>query len=125
MTDGRVGRRALFVLTGLNALNYADRYVGAAVLPLMLAGLSLSDAQGGLLQSVFIITYSLLCPVAGWLGDRGARLPIAAAGVIVWSAAVTASGLAPTYILLLLARAVTGIGEAGYAVVTPSLLSDF
>jgi MFS transporter, Spinster family, sphingosine-1-phosphate transporter len=125
MTDGRVGRRALFVLTGLNALNYADRYVGAAVLPLMLAGLALSDAQGGLLQSVFIITYSLLCPVAGWLGDRRARLPIAAAGVIVWSAAVTASGLAPTYILLLLARAVTGIGEAGYAVVTPSLLSDF
>ncbi len=48
MTDGRVGRRALFVLTGLNALNYADRYVGAAVLPLMLAGLALSDAQGGL-----------------------------------------------------------------------------
>ena len=29
-----MGRRALFVLTGLNALNYADRYVGAAVLPL-------------------------------------------------------------------------------------------
>ena len=104
MQDGQVGRRALFVLTGLNALNYADRYVGAAVLPLILTGLALSDAQGGLLQSVFIITYSLVSPIAGWGGDRHARLPIAAAGVVVWSIAVTASGLAPTYALLLVAR---------------------
>jgi MFS family permease len=35
-----------------------------------------------------------------------------------------ASGLAPTYGWLLLARAVSGVGEASYAVVTPSLLSD-
>jgi predicted MFS family arabinose efflux permease len=32
--------------------------------------------------------------------------------------------LAPTYLALLLARAVVGVGEASYAVVTPSLLSD-
>jgi predicted MFS family arabinose efflux permease len=44
--------------------------------------------------------------------------------VFVWSAATVASGLAPTYGWLLLARAVIGIGEASYAVVTPSLLSD-
>lgn len=49
---------------------------------------------------------------------------LAAAGVFVWSAATLASGLAPTYALLLLARAVIGVGEASYAVVTPSLLSD-
>jgi len=115
---------ALSVLTGLNVLNYVDRYVGAATLPLILAGLSLSDAHGGLLQSVFIITYSLVCPLAGWLGDRRARLPMATIAVILWSAATVASGLAPTYGLLLLARAVTGVGEASYAVVTPPLLSD-
>jgi predicted MFS family arabinose efflux permease len=124
MEDGRAGLRALSVLTALNALNYADRYVGAAVLPLILAGLALSDAQGGLLQSAFIVTYALVSPAAGWFGDRYARLPIAAAGVVIWSLAVIASGLAPTYLLLLAARAVTGVGEAGYAVVTPSLLSD-
>ena len=49
---------------------------------------------------------------------------LAAVGVFVWSAATVASGLAPTYALLLLARAVIGVGEASYAVVTPSLLSD-
>jgi MFS family permease len=62
--------------------------------------------------------------VAGWLGDRQPRMRLAAVGVFVWSAATVASGLAPTYALLLLARAVIGVGEASYAVVTPSLLSD-
>lgn len=121
----RSARVALGVLSGLNVLNYADRYVGAAMLPLILSSLALSDAQGGLLQSAFIVSYSLFSPLAGWLGDRWARLRLAAAGVLVWSVATVASGLAPTYVTLLLARTVIGVGEAGYAIVTPSLLSDF
>jgi len=120
----RSAQAALGVLTGLNALNYADRYVGAAMLPLILASLALSDAEGGLLQSAFILSYALVSPLAGWLGDRWARLRLAAAGVLVWSAATVASGLAPSYAALLFARAVIGVGEASYAVVTPSLLSD-
>jgi len=111
-------------LTTLNALNYLDRYVSAATLPLILADLSISDAQGGLLQSLFIVAYSLACGPAGWLGDYSNRLRVVATGVFVWSIATVASGLAPTYAWLLLARAVIGIGEASYAVVTPSLLSD-
>src|SRR5207245_1815132 len=55
---------------------------------------------------------------------RRLRLRLAALGVFVWSAATVASGLAPTYALLLVARAVIGAGEASYSVVTPSLLSD-
>jgi MFS family permease len=118
-------RIVLAVLTGLNALNYTDRYVGAAVLPLILSTFGLSDAQGGLLQSAFILSYSLFSPLAGWLGDRWARLRLASGGVFVWSAATIASGLAPTYATLLAARTVIGVGEASYAIVTPSLLSDF
>jgi MFS family permease len=111
-------------LTTLNALNYLDRYISAATLPLILADLAISDAQGGLLQSLFIVAYSLACGPAGWLGDSGKRLRLVAAGVFVWSVATVASGLAPTYGWLLVARAVIGVGEACYAVVTPSLLSD-
>jgi MFS transporter, Spinster family, sphingosine-1-phosphate transporter len=102
----------LGALTALNGLNDLDRYVAAATLPLLLAGLGISDAQGGLLQSVFIVSYSLVCPLAGWVGDRQPRLRLAATGVFVWSAATVASGLAPTYAWLLLARAVIGAGEA-------------
>src|SRR5262245_6851041 len=111
-------------LTALNGLNYLDRYVAAATLTLILTDLHISDAQGGLLQSIFIVTYALACPVAGVLGDRVNRMYLAAAAIFVWSLATVGSGLATTYALLVLARAVTGVGEAGYGVVTPPLLSD-
>jgi MFS transporter, Spinster family, sphingosine-1-phosphate transporter len=111
-------------LTALNALNYLDRYVAAAILPVILTDLAISDAKGGLLQSQFIVAYSLACGPFGWLGDTGKRLRLIAGGVFVWSVATVASGLAPTYGWLLLARTVIGIGEASYAVITPSLISD-
>src|SRR2546428_3575456 len=111
----------LGVLTTVNALNYLDRYVAAATLPLILADLAISDAQGGLLQSLFIVAYSLACVPAGWLGDVGSRLRLAAIGVFVWSLATVASGLAPTYGWVLLARAALGVGGASYAGVTPPL----
>jgi predicted MFS family arabinose efflux permease len=121
--DPRPGA-TLGVLTGINALNYLDRFLLAPLLPLIITGLSLSDRQAGSLQSAFILVYALVCPVAGWLGDRMSRLRIAALGVALWSMATFASGLASTFSWLLLARAMVGIGEATYTVVTPSLLSD-
>jgi MFS family permease len=118
-------RMALGVLTGVNLLNYMDRYVPAGALPLILASFGASDAQGGLLQSMFMIPYALVAPLAGALGDKRRRFAIAGAGVLVWSAATFASGLAPTFAVLIAARIVIGVGEASYTVVTPSLLGDY
>ena len=115
---------ALSVLTGINALNYLDRFLVAPLLPLIIAGLSLDDWQAGSLQSAFILVYAMVCPVAGWLGDRSPRLKVAALGVALWSLATVGSGLASSFVWLLLFRALVGIGEATYTVVTPSLLSD-
>ena len=118
-------RAALGILTGLNLLNYVDRYIPAAVMPLLITSLGMKDTQAGLLQTLFIVTYMLVSPVAGWLGDRQPRFHMAAVGVLVWSAATFASGLAPTFAALVVARSIIGVGEASYTVVTPSLLSDF
>jgi predicted MFS family arabinose efflux permease len=117
-------RVALGVLTAINALNYLDRFLVAPLLPLIIAGLALDDRQAGSLQSAFILVYALISPVAGWLGDRAPRRRIAALGVALWSLATVGSGLASTFAWLLAARALVGIGEATYTVVTPSLLSD-
>jgi MFS family permease len=114
----------LGVLTGINVLNYLDRYLGGALIPLIIAQWHLSDGQAGMLQGSFILVYSLVSPLMGWLGDRRTRLHLAAIGVLIWSAATVGSGLAPTYGWLLLARALVGVGEASYTVVTPSLISD-
>jgi MFS family permease len=118
-------RAALAILTGLNLLNYVDRFIPAAILPTIIAELHLTDAQAGRLQTLFILTYAVVSPAAGWLGDRSSRFHLAAIGVFVWSAATFGSGLAPTYAVLVTARALIGVGEASYSVVTPSLLSDF
>jgi MFS transporter, Spinster family, sphingosine-1-phosphate transporter len=118
-------RVALGVLTGVNLLNYVDRYIPAGALPLILVTFGASDAQGGLLQSMFMLPYAIVAPLAGALGDRARRFAIAGAGVLVWSAATFGSGLAPTFAVLLAARVVIGVGEASYTVVTPSLLGDY
>ena len=118
-------RMALGVLTGVNLLNYVDRYIPAGALPLILATFGASDAKGGLLQSMFMLPYAIVSPLAGALGDRSRRFAIAGAGVLIWSAATFGSGLAPTFAILLAARIVIGVGEASYTVVTPSLLSDY
>jgi MFS family permease len=118
-------RSALALLTAVNLLNYLDRFIPAAILPTILAEFHISLAKGGSLQTLFIFTMAFASPVAGYLGDRHPRFRVAALGVFVWSAATFASGLAPTFLLLGLARAVIGFGEASYTVVTPSLLSDF
>jgi MFS family permease len=118
-------RVALSVLTGVNLLNYVDRYIPAGALPLIVATFAISDAKAGLLQSMFMFPYAIISPLAGALGDRSRRFAIAGAGVLIWSAATFGSGLAPTFAVLLAARIVIGVGEASYTVVTPSLISDY
>lgn len=114
----------LVLLTGLNLFNYLDRLVLAAVLPKIQLELGLSNFLGGLLETVFLLGYFVTAPIFGSLGDRMARKWLIAAGVIVWSAATCASGLATTAIGLVAARAFVGIGEASYATLAPTIIDD-
>jgi MFS family permease len=117
---------ALAILSGINLLNYLDRYVVAALLPdFKRAPMHLNDFELGTLMSGFLVVYMLAAPIFGRLGDRGSRPRPIALGVFVWSLATGLSGLARNYAQLLVARAVVGIGEAAYATIAPSLLADF
>ena len=60
--DPIAGRPAttLSVLTGINALNYLDRFLLSPLLPLIIVGLRLSDGQAGSLQSAFILVYAII-----------------------------------------------------------------
>jgi predicted MFS family arabinose efflux permease len=120
----RTAVSALAVLTTVNLLNYVDRFVITAVLPDIQRDLGLSDTQGGLLGTAFIVVYALASPVFGWLGDRGQRQAWIAAGVALWSVATGLAGLAQRFATLFLARASVGIGEASYGTIAPALLSD-
>jgi MFS transporter, Spinster family, sphingosine-1-phosphate transporter len=119
----------LVALTLINLFNYIDRYVLSAVatkleLPPDQGGLSLDKGQQGDLYSAFIIVYALASPSFGVLGDRFRRTWLVAAAVLLWSVATSASGFMWSFGALLVARALTGVGEAAYASVTPSIISD-
>ncbi|HWO23371.1 MAG TPA: MFS transporter [Kofleriaceae bacterium] len=112
------------LLTGLNFLNYLDRFIVAAVLPRIKAAFSLSDFEGGLLATVFLLGYFVTAPIFGTLGDRMPRKWLIAVGVLVWSAATIASGLATGLGTLIAARVAVGIGEASYATLAPTIIDD-
>jgi len=114
----------LAALTGLNLVNYVDRYMLAPVLPYITSEFHLSGFQGVLLGAIYVAIFMVVAPVAGWLADNRPRLHLAGLGVLIWTVATVSSGLAPAFTILLLARATSGVGEATYTVVTPSLLSD-
>jgi len=115
---------AVALLFGVNFLNYIDRYVIAAVGPLIQRDFSLRDTELGLVGSMFMVAYMVASPFTGVLGDRWPRRFLVAAGVLVWSLATVLSGLATSYHHLLLARSVIGVGEAGFGVVSPTLICD-
>jgi len=115
---------ALFILTIINLVNYLDRYIVAAALPSIQAELKINNTEAGLLGTVFIVVFMLASPLGGYLGDRMPRKYLVAGGVLLWSLATGASGLAATFTALLVARAFIGIGEAGYGAVAPSIISD-
>lgn len=118
-------RFAFTVLLIINILNYADRYVLSAVLPKIKADLALSDTQLGLLSSAFLLVYALTTLPLGVWADRSVRKNIVAICVGIWSIATTLAGFTSNFLQLISTRTVLGIGEAGYAPATLSLLGDY
>lgn len=113
----------MIVLTTINFLNYIDQRLLSAVLESIKTEWALTDAQGGLLGSVFVIVYTLVAPI-GFLGDRMRRKNLIAGGVLLWSLATVAAAFARDYHELLIARALLGVGEACYATIAPSIIAD-
>lgn len=114
----------LGILTLVNFLNYMDRLIVAGAQPYIIREFDLSDVEAGLITSIFVIVYMIASPLGGILGDRMPRRFLVAASVGLWSLATIGSGLAGTFITFLIARAIIGIGEAGYGAVAPAIISD-
>ena len=112
MSRGTLGRQAwlaLAVLSSLNLLNYADRFVISSLLPVLQkpeadGGLGLTDGQSGWLYSAFILVYTLTAPFFGLLADRVNRLHMLAFAVAFWSVLTAAGAWTVGFWSLLLVR---------------------
>ncbi|MBX5456907.1 MAG: MFS transporter [Thermogemmatispora sp.] len=118
-------RFALVVLLVVNMLNYADRYILPAILPRVQHDLQISDFEAGLLNSAFLLVYGLTTLPLGIWADRTLRKNIVSLCVGIWSLATAITGLTRNFIQLFITRSVLGIGEAGYAPASLSLLGDY
>ncbi len=150
---------ALALLVLINLFNYIDRQVLAAVEPQIredffpkvldpATGVRVAPAQAkvltGFLSTAFLIVYMLTAPLFGALATRMSRWLLIGLGVMVWSLASGASGLAPffgrslgggallllgytlptVYLVMLFTRCLVGLGEAIYGPVAPDIISD-
>jgi len=114
----------LFILTGLNLFNYLDRSVVPAVLTDIKTHFELNDGQLGRINTIFMLGYFLTSPIFGYLGDRVTRKWLIAAGIFVWSLGTVLTGFAGSFAMFLVYRVLVGVGEASYATISPSLISD-
>jgi len=114
----------LTILTGLNMLNYVDRFVLNAVRTPLANDFHLSDGQSGRMVTAFMIGYFVTSPLFGVLGDRLPRKWLIAFGIFVWSIGTVLTGFATGFAMLLAFRILVGFGEASYATISPSLISD-
>jgi MFS transporter, Spinster family, sphingosine-1-phosphate transporter len=115
---------ALVVLFSMNLLNYIDRYVFAAVGKAVMEDLQLRPGPFGVLGTSFMVVYTVVSPLVGWMGDRYSRRKILAFGVGLWSVATVGTAFAAGFNQMFLARALLGVGEASYGVIAPTLLAD-
>ena len=114
----------LFILTGLNLLNYLDRFVLNAVRTPLANEFGINYGDSGRTVTAFMIGYFVTSPFFGFLGDRFSRKWLIAFGIFVWSVGTVLTGFAGTFEVLLLFRVLVGLGEASYATISPSLISD-
>jgi predicted MFS family arabinose efflux permease len=120
----RNARYALAVLFGVNLMNFFDRQVAGALGEPIRIEFGLNDTQLGLVATVFTLVYAFAGVPIGRLTDTWSRTRLIGLGVTVWSLFTAASGFAWNFTSFLLTRIGVGIGEAGCAPASQSLIGD-
>lgn len=140
---------ALAILTLVNFLNYIDRQILPSVAPLMAEDLRLTDTEIGAMEAALLLSFTVLAPLFGRLGDRYSRAKLMASAAVMWSVATALTGVMDRFpilpgairfnlpiiqfalelsgvaIVLCLVRAIVGVGESSYSTITPSLIADY
>jgi len=89
-----------------------DVYIVAAVLPAIADDLQEPIAQVGLLASAYALPTALLAPFLGPISDRRGRRFSLLLGLSIFALAASVCVVAPNLLVLLVARAINGIGSA-------------
>lgn len=105
--------RVLALLFLLILVMYFDRLCIAVAGPRIQQDLGISPKNWGLVIGAFTIAYAAFEIPSGRLGDRIGPRKVLTRIVLWWSAFTAITGLVPTFSLMLAARFLFGMGEAG------------
>jgi predicted MFS family arabinose efflux permease len=126
--DYRSGQKqawfAFSMTIGLMIVDHLDRQVIVSLLPYFKIAWGLSDKQLGALVSIVSVIVAVAGMPIALLADRWSRVRSISAMAIVWSVATIACLFTQNYGQLMAARAVVGLGEAGYGSVGAALIAS-
>ncbi len=106
---------AVFALTfGLMLSDYVSRQVITPIFPFLKVEWSLSDTQLGALVSVVALIVGVASLPIALLADRWGRVKSITVMAGLWGVATIGCGMARGYGQMMVARALVGLGEAGY-----------
>jgi MFS family permease len=115
----------VLVLAIASIVSVIDRAILNIVVDPVRASLGLSDVQIALLQGLaFGLFYAAVGIPLGMTADRISRRRLVAAGMLVWSAATIAGGLAHGFGSFFISRLLIGLGEATLGPAAISLIGD-
>lgn len=107
----------------LYLLNYADKQVLSVVMEPMIKDLGMTDTMAGLLQTTFFLSMAILALPMAYLVDRWSRRKALALMAVVWSVATFVTGLARSFMHVLIPRLFVGVGEAAFPSAATAMLS--
>ncbi len=124
--NARYRTYVLLTLTSVYLINFLDRILISVIGRPIIDEFGLSNFQFGILTGfAFAMFYTTLGIPIARLSDQYSRVRIIGFCTILWSVATILCGFTVGFISLLLARMAVGIGEAGCAAPSNSLISDY
>jgi MFS family permease len=106
-------------------LNYLDRLLLVSMRESIVHAIPMTDAQFGLLTSLFLWVYGFASPLGGFLADKLGRKWVIFSSLLIWSALTWLTSHVTTLNELLLVRAAMGFSEAFYIPAALALICDY
>ena len=113
------------LLSLVACLNYLDRIMITTMRRSIVDAIPMTEAQFGLLTSVFLWVYGILSPFAGFLADRFKRSIVIIGSLFLWSAVTWLTAYSTTFGELLATRILMGISEACFIPAALALIVDY
>lgn len=113
------------LLWGVGCLNYLDRVMLITMRVSVKEAIPMTEAQFGLLTTVFLVTYALLSPIGGFIADRWGCSRTIIFSLFVWSSITWFTAHATSFSQLLVFRMLMGVSEACYLPAAGALIAKY